>query len=227
MFCSPVDSDWLETTMQTRSAALIALAGFGLGVFAGKGLAVLETDGATDALEPAAEMASVPAGHPRVAERGLGDVVTTTLQMRTASAANASAMTPGASSRTGSTDLIEQADDLRRQRKFKEAAEAYRRAAAAGRMNADSWADYADALASAGSSLKGAPTDALARALALDPRHPKALWLKASLEHEEHRYRDAVSTWRNLLAVVPANSSDARIIEANIAEATRLAAGQG
>ncbi len=56
---------------------------------------------------------------------------------------------------------------------------------------------------------------------------PKALWLKASLEHEEQRYRDAVSTWRNLLAVVPADSSDARIIEANIAEATRLAASQG
>lgn len=94
-------------------------------------------------------------------------------------------------------------------------------------MNADSWADYADALASAGSSLKGAPADALAKALALEPQHPKALWLKASLEHEEHRYRDAVSTWRNLLAVVPTGTSDARIIEANIAEATRLAASQG
>jgi tetratricopeptide (TPR) repeat protein len=227
MFSSPVDSDWLETTMQTRYAALIALAGFGLGVFAGKGLAVFGTDGTTDAPEPAAEMASMPAGHPRVAERGLGDAVMTTLQMRTAPAANASAMMPGASSRSGSTDLIEQADDLRRQRKFKEAAEAYSRAAAAGRMNADSWADYADALASTGSSLRGAPADALAKALALEPRHPKALWLKASLEHEEHRYRDAVSTWRNLLAVVPTGSSDARIIEANLAEATRLAASQG
>ena len=50
---------------------------------------------------------------------------------------------------------------------------------------------------------------------------------RASLEHEEHHYHDAVSTWGNLLAVVPANSSDARIIEANIAEASRLAAGQG
>lgn len=227
MFSSPVDSDWLETTMQTRSAALIALAGFGLGVFAGQGLAALGTDGATDALEPAAAMTSMPAGHPRVAERGLGDVVMTTLQMRAAPAAHASAMMPGATIRAGSTDLIAQADELRRQRKFKEAAEAYSRAAAAGRMSADSWADYADALASAGSSLKGAPADALAQALALDPLHPKALWLKASLEHEERRYRDAVSTWRNLLAVVPASSSDARIIEANIAEATRLAASQG
>jgi tetratricopeptide (TPR) repeat protein len=213
--------------MNKKGAALIALAGFGLGVCVGKGLTALGTAGTADALEPSAAMASMPAGHPRVTERGLGDAVMSTLQMRIAPAANASALMPGASSRAGSPDLIAQADDLRRQRKFKEAAEAYRRAAAAGSMNADSWADYADALASAGASLKGAPAEALAKALALDPRHPKALWLKASLEHEEHRYRDAVGTWRNLLAVVPANSSDARIIEANIAEATRLAASQG
>jgi hypothetical protein len=217
----------LEKTMKNKGAALIALAGLGLGVFVGKGLAGFGTERSADALEPAAALASMPADHPRVAERGLGDAVMTTLQMRVAPVANTSAMMPGAAPHAGSQDLVAQADELRRQRKFKEATETYRRAAAAGLLNADSWADYADALASAGSSLRGAPADALAKALALEPRHPKALWLKASLEHEEHRYRDAVSTWRNLLAVVPSDSSDARIIEANIAEATRLAASQG
>ncbi len=213
--------------MHKTSAALLALAGFGLGVFVGKGLAVSGTAGTTDARATAAALTAVPADHARVAERGLGDAVMTTLQMSVAPAGNATASMPGAATRAGSPGLVAQADELRRQRKFKEAAEAYRRAAAAGSMNADSWADYADALASAGSSLKGAPADALAKALALEPQHPKALWLKASLEHEEHRYRDAVSTWRNLLAVVPTGTSDARIIEANIAEATRLAASQG
>lgn len=213
--------------MNSKSAALIAVAGFGLGVLVGKGLVASGTGRAADTPQPAVAAASVPAGHPRVAERGLGDAVTTTLRMRVARAANTAVMPAGAASRTRSPDLTAQADDLRHQRKFKEAAETYRRAAAAGNMTADSWADYADALASAGSSLRGAPAAALAKALALDPRHPKALWLKASLEHEEHRYRDAVSTWRNLLAVVPAGSSDARIIEANIAEATRLASSQG
>jgi tetratricopeptide (TPR) repeat protein len=212
--------------MNKKGVALVALAGFALGVLAGRGLTAFGTERTANALEGAAALTPMPAGHPRVAERGLGDAVMTTLQMRVTPAANAPAMMPGAASRSGSPDLIAQADELRRQRKFKEAAETYSRAAAAGSMNADSWADYADALASAGSSLKGAPADALAKALALDPQHPKALWLKASLEHEEHRYRDAVGTWRNLLAVVPANSSDARIIEANIAEATRLAASQ-
>ena len=213
--------------MNRKGVALVALAGFGLGMLAGKGLAAFGTERTADADAAAAAMASLPASHPHVTERGLGEAVMTTLQMRAAPAAKASAMVTGAASRAGSPDLVAQADDLRRQRQFKEAAEAYRRAAAAGNMNADSWADYADALGSAGSSLKGAPADALAQALALDPRNPKALWLKASLEHEEHRYRDAVGTWRSLLAVVPGNSSDARIIEANIAEATRLAASQG
>jgi hypothetical protein len=213
--------------MHKRSAALIALAGFGLGVFVGKGLAEFGTAGTHDAPATAAVMTTMPPGHARIAERGLGDAVMTTLQMSVAPAGNATASIPGAASRAGSQDLVAQADELRRQRKFEEATATYRRAAAAGLLNADSWADYADALAADGSSLKGAPADALAKALALEPRHPKALWLKASLEHEEHRYRDAVSTWRNLLAVVPAGSSDARIIEANIAEATRLAASQG
>ena len=213
--------------MQKRSAALLALAGFGLGVFVGKGLAEFGTAGTTDVPEPAAARVSMPAGHPRVAERGLDDTVLTTLQMSVAAAGNSTASMPGTATRAGSSGLVAQADELRRQRKFNEAAEIYRRADAAGSMNADSWADYADALASAGSSLKGPPAAALAKALALDPRHPKALWLKASLEHEEHRYRDAVNTWRNLLAVVPAGSSDARIIEANIAEANRLAASRG
>ena len=211
--------------MNTKGAALVALAGFGLGMFVGKGIAAFDSKPTGDAIASASATAMLPAGHPRMGERNLADVVTTTLQMSSTSSRNAT-MT-GASSGSGSPDLIARADDLRRERKFKQATEAYRLAAAAGRMNADAWADYADALASAGSSLQGAPADALAKALALDPRHPKALWLKASLEHEEHRYQDAVTTWRNLLAVVPVNSSDARIIAANIAEATRLAASQG
>ncbi|MDH4106579.1 MAG: hypothetical protein OEV39_10770, partial [Gammaproteobacteria bacterium] len=122
--------------------------------------------------------------------------------------------------------LVAQAEGLRRQRKFAAAAEAYQKLIARDAMTADTWADYADALASAASSLRGQPAAALDRALALDARHPKALWLKASLEHEEQHYADAVKTWQALLAVVPADSSDAKIIRANIDEAGRLARGR-
>jgi cytochrome c-type biogenesis protein CcmH len=92
-------------------------------------------------------------------------------------------------------------------------------------MSADAWADYADAQATLAGHFTGDAEKSIASALALDPRHPKALWLKASLAHEQHDYRVALATWRQLLSVVPPGSSDARIVEANIAEATRLAKG--
>lgn len=93
-------------------------------------------------------------------------------------------------------------------------------------MNADTWADYADVLASLSGSL-GQSAQAINAALRLDPAHPKALWLKASLAHEEHRYADALTTWKQLRAVLPSNSTDVRVIDANIAEASELAGSPG
>lgn len=121
-------------------------------------------------------------------------------------------------------DMLARAEDHRRKRQFERACEIYATVARRGAMTADAWADYADAQASMAGKLAGAPARSIEAALALDPRHAKALWLKASLEHEEHRYADALETWRRLRAVVPEDSSDARIVEANIAEAQRLAA---
>lgn len=90
-------------------------------------------------------------------------------------------------------------------------------------MTAESWADYADALGSlAGGSLTGAAGSAIDQALALDPRNSKALWLKASQAHEQRHFADALTWWHKLRAVLPADSPDARIIDDNIAEDTRL-----
>lgn len=91
-------------------------------------------------------------------------------------------------------------------------------------MSADSWADYADVLASLNSgSLRGAPAQAIDNSLRLDAAQPKALWLKASLAHEEHRYADALVAWQLLRKTLAPDSSDARIVDANIAEAMQLA----
>lgn len=120
-------------------------------------------------------------------------------------------------------DLLARAEDHRRKREFVQACALYASVAARGDMTADGWADYADAQASVDGRLAGEPARYIAAALALDPQHPKALWLQASLAHQEHRYSDALATWRRLQAVVPPDSSDARIVEANIAEAARLA----
>jgi len=128
-----------------------------------------------------------------------------------------------------SASLLAQANALRVQRKFTEAKAAYTSLIEANAMTADSWADYADVLASsngatAGSAkLAGQPAQAIDKALALDPNHPKALWLKASFAHEERRYSDALAIWRQLRRVIGNSETDQRIIDANIAEAMALA----
>lgn len=91
-------------------------------------------------------------------------------------------------------------------------------------MTAQSWADYADVLASlTGGSLSGDAGRAIDKALALDPANLKGLWLKASQAHDEHRFTEALSWWRKLRGALPADSPDARMIDANIVEDTRLA----
>jgi cytochrome c-type biogenesis protein CcmH len=217
---NPIHRAWRLDPMQTSHAAILALATFALGLVAGE-LDLVSTTAAPQATVSASKApVALPAGHPAVgAPDGLADAVRNTVRVT-----NAPPTLPVATG--GAADaLVAQAESLRRQRKFTAAAEAYQKLIARNAMTADTWADYADALASASSSLRGQPAAALDRALALDARHPKALWLKASLEHEEQHYADAVKTWQALLAVVPADSSDAKIIRANIDEAGRLARG--
>lgn len=170
------------------------------------------------------EEATLAREHKTSAEGGLRDAIAASAMLLSAprgstGAATLSQVGPGAAA-----TILASAEDHRQKREFKEACADYAEAARLGAMTADSWADYADAQASLVGKLAGEPEKAIARALVLDPRQPKALWLKASVAHEQHRYKDALAAWRQLLAVVPPGSSDARIVEANIAEATRLAA---
>ena len=67
------------------------------------------------------------------------------------------------------------------------------------------------------------PEALIRNALALDPDHPKALWLEASVLHETGRYAQAVASWQHLAAVLGPQSGDAQLIAANIAEDQRLA----
>ena len=112
---------------------------------------------------------------------------------------------------------------LRVQRRFADAQAMYQQAVRADPMNADAWADLADSAASAAGNDLTKGRDAIARALAIDPQHRKALWLRASLELQEKQFATAAATWRELLALVQPGSSDARVIAANIAEADALA----
>jgi cytochrome c-type biogenesis protein CcmH len=104
------------------------------------------------------------------------------------------------------------------------ARDAYIKVVALNAMTAQSWADYADVLASlGGGSLAGAaPGDAIDKALALDPSNLKALWLKGSQQHEERHFADALTWWKRLRSALPPDSPDVRIIDGNIAEDSSL-----
>jgi cytochrome c-type biogenesis protein CcmH/NrfG len=116
-----------------------------------------------------------------------------------------------------SLKLLSKAAQERHDKQYAAAAKIYKQLAAENQMNADAWADYADTTGTVqGNRLAGEPEAFIARALALDANHPKALWLKASADEEADRYGDAIAAWQRLQAVLPPDSQDAKIVAANL-----------
>jgi cytochrome c-type biogenesis protein CcmH len=103
--------------------------------------------------------------------------------------------------------------------RYSESAEAYAHAAALVPDNAALLADYADTLAMAqGRSLAGKPSEIIQRALAIDPKNPKALALAATAALDARDFDAALGYWRRLQAQFPENSDDARQVASIIAE---------
>jgi cytochrome c-type biogenesis protein CcmH len=112
-------------------------------------------------------------------------------------------------------------------KRYREAANAYARLAALVPDNASVLADYADALASAqGNSLLGEPERLLARALAIDPRHVKALALAASAAFQRGDFSLAETRWKQVLELVPPESEFAQATRASIEQAHARGAGK-
>jgi len=94
--------------------------------------------------------------------------------------------------------------------------------------NPDTLADMADVIAMAnGRRLEGEPARLVARALAINPQHPKALALGGTIAFEAGDYRGAREQWQRLVAQLPADSELARTVQGSIDEAERLAAAAG
>lgn len=94
--------------------------------------------------------------------------------------------------------------------------------------NPDTLADMADVIAMAnGRRLEGEPARLVARALAINPQHPKALALGGTIAFEAGDYRGAREQWQRLVAQLPADSELARTVQGSIDEADRLAAAAG
>ncbi len=89
--------------------------------------------------------------------------------------------------------------------------------------SAELLADYADALGMAqGKTLKGEPEKLIARALAIEPKHLKALSLAGSAAFEQKYYALAITQWQKIIALVPPESEQARNAASGIAEASSL-----
>lgn len=107
--------------------------------------------------------------------------------------------------------------------RFDQASEAYRRLVELRPGDAQVLADFADALGVAQrGSLQGEPATLIARALAADPRHLKALVLAGKEAFERNRYDEATGFWQRALEVAP-DPAVRHSIETSIAEAQALA----
>lgn len=107
--------------------------------------------------------------------------------------------------------------------RFAEATNAYSKAAIRAPRDASLLADLADALAMArGQSMKGEPEELVLRALQIDAGNLKALALAGTAAYERADFAGAVRYWQRMLPLVPANSEDARTIQANIDDARSL-----
>ena len=88
------------------------------------------------------------------------------------------------------------------------------------------FADYADALAVTNNgNFEGKSTELVAKALKIDPSHPKALLLAGTIAFNKADYSKAISNWERLAPLVPKDDLMlSKQLEANIAEAKSLVA---
>ena len=114
------------------------------------------------------------------------------------------------------------------QERFSDAASAYEKLTTLSANDADAWADYAEALALANSqNLAGKPTEAINRALQINPKHQKALDLAGSAAYQAGDYNKAIEYWQKLLKLLPPGSDELKTVTEQISKTKELAARKG
>ena len=106
--------------------------------------------------------------------------------------------------------------------RFQDAVPAYRKAVALRPNDAALLADFSDALAATNGGKANAESTALLdRALAADPRQPKALALAGTVAFDAGDFAGAVRHWQKIADALPPDSDFHRQVVANIDEAKR------
>jgi cytochrome c-type biogenesis protein CcmH len=106
--------------------------------------------------------------------------------------------------------------------RYNDAVPAFERATTLIPNDAGLLADYADAVGAAEGGLHGKAQVLIARALAADPTHWKALALAGTAAFERKEYQKAADYWEKTKASVPPDSPIAGSIDSSIAEARQL-----
>ena len=113
-------------------------------------------------------------------------------------------------------------------KRYKEASDAYARAAELTGNDAELWANHAESLAMAsGSQLQGRPLESINKALQLDPENQKALWLAGNAAFQSRDFKQAVAYWERLQKLLPKESEGMQTISDAIAEARAQISGAG
>ena len=108
--------------------------------------------------------------------------------------------------------------------KYNEASNAYAKAAALKKDDADLLTEYAFALAMTnGRQLQGRPAELIKQALRIAPENPKVLQLAGTAEFEAKNYKQAIVYWQKLLDKTSGDPELARSISKRIDEAKALA----
>jgi len=85
--------------------------------------------------------------------------------------------------------------------------------------NAELLADYADALAMAnGRNMAGRPYELVKKALEIEPRLQKALWLAGTATYQAENFEDTLGYWKRLLEIFPKGSENYVQMQKNIGE---------
>ena len=105
-----------------------------------------------------------------------------------------------------------------------EAAAAYRKVVELKPQDAQGFADLADALGTVnGRSLDGEPEQAIAKALALDPDNPKALFLAGTVAFNRGQHAGAAKQWERSLRAMDPGSEMAAQLQGALDEARKRA----
>ena len=112
--------------------------------------------------------------------------------------------------------------------RFDEALPAYAKAIELVPPNAQILSDYADTVAATKGTANNPQSIALIdRALAIDPKHPKALALAGTVAFERADYVKAIADWQKIVDQLPPGNEFAERIQASIGEARERAAATG